>query len=245
MPDLKFILIFDQNDVQAQNVGVEPALCCFMPMYLECPVDGCENMFAYASGSCVPYPWQDVSMSMLAGDLCILGSYVIHRGGAVPRDAPAGSTRIIAIAAIATRRIDYNTIVLIIPPPLSEAPAQQPLPPSPKPVHCTAPQCNRVVKADPPAKCFACDNRPLPAVHVGELCADCQRYAAEDAPTVEATPAEMAAEGAEQVNEGTQNIVKENLCGYAALVIRCPWARRYCTPPIAQGHRRQTFKPVS
>ena len=55
-------------------------------------------------------------MSMLAGDLWILSSYVIHRGGAVPRDAPPGSTRIIAFAAIATRRVDYETTVPIIPP---------------------------------------------------------------------------------------------------------------------------------
>ena len=63
-------------------------------------------------------------MSMLAGDPWILSSYVIHRGGAVPRDAPPGSTRIIAFAAIATRRVDYETTVPIIPPPWAEAPAQ-------------------------------------------------------------------------------------------------------------------------
>ena len=45
-------------------------------------------------------------MSMLCGDLLILSSYVIHRGGAVPRDAPVGSTRIMAFATIATRGID-------------------------------------------------------------------------------------------------------------------------------------------
>ena len=45
-------------------------------------------------------------MSMLAGDLWILSSYVIHRGGVVPRDVPLGSNRIIALAAIATRPVD-------------------------------------------------------------------------------------------------------------------------------------------
>ena len=37
-------------------------------------------------------------MSLLAGNLCILSSCVIHRGGAVPRDAQGGSTRIIAFS---------------------------------------------------------------------------------------------------------------------------------------------------
>ena len=77
-------------------------------------------------------------MSMVAGDLWILSSYVIHRGGAVPRDAPAGSTRIIAFAAIATRRVSYETTLPIVPPSWAEAPAQQSSPPSPKAVHCTA-----------------------------------------------------------------------------------------------------------
>ena len=36
--------------------------------------------------------------------------------GAVPRDAPAGSTRVITFAAIATRRVDYETTVPVIPP---------------------------------------------------------------------------------------------------------------------------------
>ena len=138
-------------------------------------MDGCENMFVYGSGSGVPYPWQELSMSMLAGDLWIMSSYVIHRGGDVPKDAPPGSTRIIAFTAIAKRRVDYETAVPIITPPWAEAPAQQLSPPSPKAVRCTAAQCNRVVKADPPAKCFACDERPLCAVHVGQLCVDCQR----------------------------------------------------------------------
>ena len=78
----------------------------------------------------------------------------------------AGSTRIMAFAAIATRGVDYETTVPIIPPPWAEARAQQPSLLSPKAVHCIAAQCNRVVKADPPPKCFACDDRPLCAVHV-------------------------------------------------------------------------------
>ena len=123
-------------------------------------------------------------MSMLAADLWILSSYVIHRGEAVPRDAPAGSTSIIAFAAIATRHVDKTTVPIILPP-WAEAPAQETSPPSPKVVHCTASQCNRVVKAAPPPKCFACDERPLCAVHVGQLCAECQRHSREDAPAVE------------------------------------------------------------
>ena len=164
-------------------------------------------------------------MSMLAGDSWILSSYVIHRGGAVPRDAPPGSTCIIALAAIATRRVDYETTVPIIPPPWAEAPAQQPSPPSPKVVHCTAAQCNCVVKADPPAKCFACDERPLCAVHVRQLCEDCRRDSGDPAveaargPAVEAVA--MSSKGAEEVNEdlGSQKIVQEYLCGFAALVM--------------------------
>ena len=97
--------------LELQTVWVEHAFSCFMPVNLDCPMDGRENMFVYGSGSGVPYPLQDVSMSMLAGDLWILSSYVIHRGGAVLRDAPPGSTRIIAFAAIATRRVDYETTV--------------------------------------------------------------------------------------------------------------------------------------
>ena len=76
--------------LELQTVGVEHAFSGFMLVNLDCPMDGCENMFVYGSGSGVPYPWQEVSMSMLAGDLWILSSYVIHRGGAVPRDAPPG-----------------------------------------------------------------------------------------------------------------------------------------------------------
>ena len=99
--------------LELQTVGVGHAFSCFMPVNLDCPMDGRENMLVYGPGSGVPYPWQEVSMSMLAGDLWILSSYVIHRGGAVPRDAPLGSTRIIAFAAIATRRVDYETTVLV------------------------------------------------------------------------------------------------------------------------------------
>ena len=218
--------------LELQTVAVEHAFPCFMPVNLDRHMDGRENMFVYGSGSGVPYPWQEVSMSMLAGDLLILSSYVIHRGGAVPRDVPPGSTRIIAFAAIATRRVDYETTVPIIPPPWAEAPAQQPSPPSPKAVHCTAAQCNHVVKADPPAKCFACDECPLSALHVRQLCEDCQRDSGDAAveaapgPAVEAArgPMEavvMSAEGAEEVHEdlGTQKIVEEDLCGFAALVM--------------------------
>ena len=147
--------------MELQTVGMEHAFSCFMPVNLDCPMDGRENVFAYGSGSGVPYPWQEVSMTELAGDLWILSGYVIHRGGAVPRDAPPGSTRIIAFAAIATRRVDYATTVPIVPPPCAEAPPQQPLPPSPKVLHCTAAQCNRVVKADPPAKCSPVPNVPF------------------------------------------------------------------------------------
>ena len=157
-------------------------------------------------------------MSMVAGDLWRLSKYVIHRRRAVPRDAPAGSTRIIAFAAIATRCVDYETTVPINPPPYAEAPAQQPLPPSPKAVQCAAAQCNRVVKADPPPKCFSCKNRPLCAVHLGQLCADCQLDCGEDVFAVDDAPAEMDAEGAEEIDEGTQKIVEENLFGCAALV---------------------------
>ena len=159
--------------LELQIVGVDHSFWCFMPVNQDCPMDGGANIFVYGSRSGVPYPWQEVSMSMLGGDLWILSSYVIHRGGAVPRDAPHGSTRIIAFAAIATRRVYYQTTVPIIPPLSAKAPAQQPSPPSLKAVQCIAAQCNRVVKADPPPKCFACDNRPLCAVHVGQLCADC------------------------------------------------------------------------
>ena len=165
---------------------MEHAFSCFMPVNLDCPTDGRENMFVYSSRSGVPYPWREVSMSMLAGDLWILSSYVIYRGGAVPSDAPPGSTRIIAFAAIATRRVDYKTTVPIIPPPSAEAPTQQPSRPSPKVMHCRTTQCNRVVNADPPAKCFACDERPLCALHVGQLCEDCQRDSRD--PAVEAAP---------------------------------------------------------
>ena len=155
-----------------------------MPVNLDCPKNGRENIFVYGCGSGVPYPWLEVSMSTVAGDLWILSSYGIHRGRDVPRDAPAGSTRIIAFAAIATRRVDYEATVPIIPPSWAEAPAPQLSPPSPKAVHCTYAQCNRMVKADPPPKCFACDDSPLCAVHMGQLCTDCRRDSGEDVPAV-------------------------------------------------------------
>ena len=74
------------------------------------------------------------------------------------------------------------------------------------------------MKADPPVKCFAYDERALCAVHLGQLCANCQRdfgedaLAVEDAPAVEAVPVEMAAEGAKEVDEETRKIVEEDLC---------------------------------
>ena len=108
------------------RVKVEHALSCFMLVNVNCHMDGRENMFVYGSGFGVPYPWQEVSISMPAGHLWILSSYVIRRGGATPRDAPLESTRIIAFAAIALRRIDYETTMPIIPPPWAEAPAQRP-----------------------------------------------------------------------------------------------------------------------
>ena len=52
-----------------QTVGVEHAFSCFMPPNLDWPMDGREHMFVYGCGSGVPYLWQEVSMSMLAGDL--------------------------------------------------------------------------------------------------------------------------------------------------------------------------------
>ena len=235
--------------VPLQTVGVEHAFSCFMLVNLDCPMDGRENMFVYASGFGVPYPLHEVAMSMLAGNLWILSSCVIHRGGAVPIDALLGSTRILPFAAIVTSRVDYQTTVTIIPPPWAEAPAPQPSPPSPKAVHCAAAQCNRAVKPDPPAKCFACDERPLCALHLGQLCADCQRDSGEDVPAVEAArgPAmeavEMAAEGAEEVHEGTQKIVEEDLSGFAGLLM-IPLDETVLYTPIAQGHWRQRFLRV-
>ena len=72
--------------LELQTVGVEHAFSCFMAVNLDCPMDGRENMFVYGSSSVVPYPWQEVSPSMLAGDLCILSSYVIP----APLVEPAG-----------------------------------------------------------------------------------------------------------------------------------------------------------
>ena len=111
---------------------------CSLLVNPDCPMDGRENMFVCASGSSFPYPCQECSVSMLAGDLWILSSYVIHHGGATPREARARSTRIIAFAVIAIRRVDYETTLPVIPPPWAEAPAQQPSPPSPKAEHCTS-----------------------------------------------------------------------------------------------------------
>ena len=181
--------------LELQTVAMEHAFSCFMPVNLNCPMDGGENMFFYGSGRGGPYPWPDVSMSMLAGNLWILSSYVIHCGGAVPTDALPGSTRIIAFAAIATRCVDYETTVPILPPTWAEAPAQQPSPLSPKVVHCAAAQCSRRVKANPPLKCFACDERPLCAVHVRQLSEDCQRDSGDPAQEAAPGPAVEAAPG--------------------------------------------------
>ena len=95
--------------LELQNVRVEHLFSCLMPVNLDCSMEGRENMFVYGFGSGVPFPWQEVSISMLAGDLWTLKSYVIHRGRAVPREAPAGSTCIIPFppsrhAASTTRR---------------------------------------------------------------------------------------------------------------------------------------------
>ena len=56
-------------------------------------------------------------MGMLAADLWILRSYAIHRGGVVATEVPAGSSRMIAFAAITTRRVDSETTGPIIAPP--------------------------------------------------------------------------------------------------------------------------------
>ena len=84
--------------LELQTVRAEHAFSCLMPENVDCPMDGPVNMFMYGLGSSVPYPWQEVSMSMLAGDLWIVSSYVPHRGGAVARDALGGSNRIITFA---------------------------------------------------------------------------------------------------------------------------------------------------
>ena len=80
----------------------------FMLVNLDCPMEGRENMFVYISGSGVPYLWHDVSMSMLAGDFWILSSYVIHRGGAVPRDARL-NVQIIHLQESCTFRVKNET----------------------------------------------------------------------------------------------------------------------------------------
>ena len=130
--------------LELQSVGLEHTFSYFMPVNLGCSMEGRENMFVYGSGCSVPYAWQEISMSMLAGNLRILSGYIIQCGGAVPREAPARSNCIIAFAAIATRRVDYAMTVPIILPHWAEAPAQQPLPPSLKAVHCTVVRCNRL-----------------------------------------------------------------------------------------------------
>ena len=54
--------------LQLHNIGVEHIFSCFMSVNLDCPMEGHENI-VYGSGSGVPYPWHQVSMSMLSGDL--------------------------------------------------------------------------------------------------------------------------------------------------------------------------------
>ena len=94
--------------LELQNLGVEHAFSCFMRVNLDCPTDGRENIFVYRFGFGVPYPWQEVLMSMLAGDLWILSTYITHGVGAIPSEAPAGSTRTISFATIALCRIDCD-----------------------------------------------------------------------------------------------------------------------------------------
>ena len=130
-----------------------------MPVNLDYPVDGRENMFVFCCYIGVPYPWREMSMGVLAGDPGFLSSYFIHRGGAVPREAPAGPTRSIAYSCIATYSVDYEITVPVILPPCADAPRRRPSPPRfPKAVHCTAAEWNSLVRADPPSKCFTCDN---------------------------------------------------------------------------------------
>ena len=129
--------------LELQSVGVEHMFSCFTPVNVDCPVDSRENMLVYGSGSGVPHPWQEIWVGMLSGDLSILSSYVIHRGGVVPTEAPGGSIDIITFAGIVTRRVDYETTVPIIPPPWANSPAQPPSSPRlPKSCHCTTAQCN-------------------------------------------------------------------------------------------------------
>ena len=40
--------------LELQTVGVEHAFSSFLPVNLDCPMAGRENMFLYGSGSCVP-----------------------------------------------------------------------------------------------------------------------------------------------------------------------------------------------
>ena len=39
--------------LELQTVGVEHAFSCFMPVNLDCPMDGRANMFVYGSGVCL------------------------------------------------------------------------------------------------------------------------------------------------------------------------------------------------
>ena len=99
-------LLHQDLPLELQIVGVEHLFPCFMPVNLDCPLEGGKHMFVYGSGIGVPYVWRDIAIGMLVGDLWVLSNDDIHRGGALPREVPAGSSRIIAFAAIATRHID-------------------------------------------------------------------------------------------------------------------------------------------
>ena len=173
----------DEQQLWHRDVPLVHAFSCFMPVNLDCPVDSREDMFVFGSGARVPFPWQEVLMGMLAGNLWILTNYVIHRGGTLPKEAPAASTRIIAFAVIAVCRVNYETTVPIASPPWMKAPVQEP-PQSPSPlptaIHCTTAYCNCLVRAEPPPKCFACDDRLLCVVLANQLGADCQNDSGED-----------------------------------------------------------------
>ena len=59
----------------AKSLGLEHVFSCFMPINLDYPVSACESMFMFGSCCTVPYPWREVLMGMLAGDLWILSSF--------------------------------------------------------------------------------------------------------------------------------------------------------------------------
>ena len=57
---------------------------------------------------------------------------------------------------------------------------------------------------------------------------------------MEAAPADMAAEGAEEVDEGTQKIGEEDLCGFAALVMM-PLDRRWDASPLGNTYIKSSI----